>query len=117
MPVTVYGVHNNVFITKIGLQDKPDEQEDLRLAKHITYVHQHLHEPPSTLKPLDMGLMRRYIISCRKMNPTVPQSLSDKLVTAYVELRKEARNGNSKENTFTSPRSLLAILRLSTALV
>lgn len=51
------------------------------------------------------------------MNPTVPQSLSDKLVTAYVELRKEARNGNSKENTFTSPRSLLAILRLSTALV
>ncbi|CAL8106657.1 unnamed protein product [Orchesella dallaii] len=97
------------------IQDKPDQQEDLRLAKHITYVHQHLHEPPTTLKPLDMGLMRRYIISCRKKNPTVPQTLSDKLVGAYVELRKEARN-NLKENTFTSPRSLLAILRLSTAL-
>jgi len=38
------------------------------------------------------------------------------LVTAYVELRREARNGNIKEHTFTSPRSLLAILRLSTAL-
>ena len=34
---------------------------------------------------------------------------------AYVEMRKEAR-GN-KDTTFTSPRTLLAILRLSTALV
>jgi len=98
------------------IQDKPNQEEDMRLAKHITYVHQHLHEPPSNLKPLDMNLMRRYIISCRNTNPTVPQSLSEKLVTAYVELRREARNGNSKEQTFTSPRSLLAILRLSTAL-
>lgn len=62
--------------------------------------------------------MRRYIISCRSVNPTVPASLSDKLVAAYVELRREARNVDTKkENTFTSPRSLLAILRLSTALV
>jgi len=35
-------------------------------------------------------------------------------VQAYVELRSEARN--NQETTFTSPRSLLAILRLSTAL-
>lgn len=32
----------------------------------------------------------------------------------YVELRKRARN--EKDMTFTSPRNLLAILRLSTAL-
>lgn len=34
---------------------------------------------------------------------------------SYVEMRKEARNG--KDMTFTSARNLLAILRLSTALV
>ena len=34
---------------------------------------------------------------------------------AYVEMRKEARN--SKDATFTSARTLLSILRLSTALV
>jgi len=38
-------------------------------------------------------------------------SLSD----SYVEMRKEARN--EKDMTFTSARNLLAILRLSTALV
>jgi DNA replication licensing factor MCM7 len=54
-------------------------------------------------------------VACKKYNPTVPASLSEKLVGAYVELRVEARN--AKDATFTSPRSLLAILRLSTALV
>jgi DNA replication licensing factor MCM7 len=99
----------------VAYQDKADEQEDLRLATHITWVHQHLEEPPSEVKPLDMKLMRRYIIACRARNPSIPPTLSERLVGAYVELRNEARN--VKETTFTSPRSLLAILRLSTALV
>jgi len=58
--------------------------------------------------------MRRYITACRKKNPTIPPNLAERLVGAYVELRNEARN---EKNTFTSPRSLLAILRFSTALV
>lgn len=37
------------------------------------------------------------------------------LSDSYVEMRKEARN--EKDMTFTSARNLLAILRLSTALV
>lgn len=45
----------------------------------------------------------------------VPESLSDYLTAAYVEMRKEARV--SKDTTFTSARTLLSILRLSTALV
>ncbi|CAG7818629.1 unnamed protein product [Allacma fusca] len=96
------------------LQDKANQEEDLKLAKHITYVHQHLIEPPTNVKALDMGFMRRYISACRKKNPTIPSTLSERLVGAYVELRNEARN--SRETTFTSPRSLLAILRLSTSL-
>ncbi|XP_064409097.1 DNA replication licensing factor MCM7 isoform X2 [Latimeria chalumnae] len=96
------------------IQDKPDRDNDLRLAQHITYVHQHSKQPPSHFAPLDMKLMRRYISLCKRKHPMVPESLADYITAAYVEMRKEARN--NKDMTFTSARTLLSILRLSTAL-
>ncbi|XP_069689664.1 DNA replication licensing factor Mcm7 isoform X2 [Periplaneta americana] len=96
------------------IQDKPDRDNDLRLAQHITYVHQHCKQPPATVQALDMQLMRRYIALCKKHQPVIPEDLTDYIVDSYVEMRKEARNG--KDMTFTSARNLLAILRLSTAL-
>lgn len=59
--------------------------------------------------------LRRYISKCKLKQPVVPESLSDYITAAYVEMRKEARV--SKDTTFTSARTLLSILRLSTALV
>lgn len=59
--------------------------------------------------------LRRYIALCKKRQPVVPESLADYITAAYVEMRKEARV--SKDTTFTSARTLLSILRLSTALV
>lgn len=96
------------------IQDKPDRDNDLRLAKHIAYVHSHLKQPPTNVKALDMRLMRRYIALCKRKEPTVSAELSDYIVGAYVELRRDARN--NKDMTFTSARNLLGILRLSTAL-
>jgi len=96
------------------MQDRPDRDSDLRLAQHITYVHQHNTQPPTNTTPLDMKLMRRYIALCKSKQPVVPQSLTDHIVSVYVEMRKEARV--STDTTFTSARTLLAILRLSTAL-
>lgn len=96
------------------IQDRPDRDNDLRLAQHITYVHQHSRQPPAQFEPLDMKLMRRYIAMCRERQPTVPESLADYITAAYVEMRREARA--SKDATYTSARTLLAILRLSTAL-
>ncbi|EDW69131.1 DNA replication licensing factor Mcm7 [Drosophila virilis] len=96
------------------IQDKPDRDNDLRLAKHITYVHSHSKQPPTRVKALDMNLMRRYINLCKRKHPTIPDELTDYIVGAYVELRREARN--QKDMTFTSARNLLGILRLSTAL-
>ena len=58
---------------------------------------------------------RRYIALCKKKQPVVPEGLADYITGAYVEMRKESRNG--KDMTFMSARTLLAILRLSTALV
>ncbi|GAB6019601.1 Mcm2-7 hexameric complex component [Chamberlinius hualienensis] len=96
------------------ISDWPDRDNDLRLAQHITYVHQHCIEPPTNFKPIDMKTMRRYIRLCKQKQPVIPRSLLDYIVNAYVEIRKEARN--QKDMTFTSARSLLAVLRLSTAL-
>ena len=60
-------------------------------------------------------LFRRYIALCKEKLPTVPQELTEYIVSAYVEMRKEARH--SRDMTFTSARTLLGVLRLSTALV
>lgn len=40
------------------MQDKADRENDLRLAQHITYVHQHNIQPPAQFTPLEMKLMR-----------------------------------------------------------
>merc|ERR1712002_1409956 len=49
------------------IADRSDREQDLRLARHITYVHQHNTNPPQQHAPLDMKLMRRYIAMCQKM--------------------------------------------------
>jgi len=97
------------------IADKADREQDLRLAKHITYVHQHNINPPQQHTPIDMNLMRRYVALCQKKNPDVPKELTDYIVGSYCELRRESRD-DPKQTTFTSARTLLAILRLSTAL-
>ena len=96
------------------IADRADRDNDLRLAKHITFVHRNNSQPPMQFDPLDMKLMRRYIALCKKKNPVVPEELTDYIVGAYCEMRKDARN--NKDMTFTSARTLLAILRLATAL-
>ncbi|KAF7284013.1 hypothetical protein GWI33_022635 [Rhynchophorus ferrugineus] len=96
------------------IQDKADRDNDLRLAKHITYVHQNCKQPPSQTEALNMSVMRKYIALCKLKDPVIPEDLTDFIVRAYVELRREARN--SQDMTFTSARNLLGILRLSTAL-
>ncbi|CAB4064350.1 MCM7 [Lepeophtheirus salmonis] len=110
-----YGRYNHKKFDLLWLiADRPDRDNDLRLAQHITYVHRNNCQPPSQYEPLDMKLMRRYIAMCKKQSPVIPEDLTDYVVGAYCEMRKEARN--NKDMTFTSARTLLAILRLATSL-
>ena len=60
-------------------------------------------------------ICRRYIAACKEKQPLIPEALTDYIVSAYVEMRKEART--NRDTTFTSARTLLAVLRLATALV
>ncbi|XP_043260788.1 DNA replication licensing factor Mcm7 [Colletes gigas] len=96
------------------IQDRANRTNDLKLAQHITYVHQHGIQPPMQSQAIDMNLIRRYIILCKMKQPVIPEDLTNYIVDSYVEMRRAARNGHDK--TFTSARNLLALLRLSTAL-
>jgi len=99
------------------IADKSDREQDQRLAQHITYVHQYNTNPPLQHAPIDMKLMRRYVARCQKKCPVVPPELSSFIVSSYCEMRKLSRlEENAKTTTFTSARTLLAILRLATAL-
>ena len=86
--------------------------------KLISEVEQNF-KPEVHLLPFNITIdalsFRRYIAQCKKRQPVVPELLADYITAAYVEMRKEARV--SKDTTFTSARTLLSILRLSTALV
>ncbi|CAH8872999.1 unnamed protein product [Trichobilharzia szidati] len=107
------------------IQDKPEREHDLRLAQHITHVHMHGCAPSMVDSQVDSILfpqqrllslveLRRLIaVAKAQPPPAVPAYLADYLVGAYVEMRKEARA--NKEMTYTSARTLLAIMRLSTA--
>jgi len=96
------------------IQDVPDHDNDKRIAEHITFVHMNGHEPEAGFKPLSMSLIRRYLAICKRRNPSVPVYLQRRLVDKYVELRENAR-GNMETSVFTSPRNLLAVVRMATA--
>nr|CAH8872700.1 unnamed protein product [Trichobilharzia regenti] len=106
------------------IQDKPEREHDLRLAQHITHVHMHGCAPSIVDSQADSNLFPQQLLSLVELRrliavakaqppPAVPAYLADYLVGAYVEMRKEARA--NKEMTYTSARTLLAIMRLSTA--
>lgn len=118
------------------ISDRADKESDLRLAKHITYVHQNSKNPPifydshgrqnteqtdddERIEPVDMRLIRKYVELAKAKNPIIPEALSEHLVEAYIEMRQGSRNllgDGADTGTFTSARTLLALIRISTAL-
>ncbi|PIO63265.1 hypothetical protein TELCIR_15144 [Teladorsagia circumcincta] len=97
------------------IQDKPDRDGDKRLASHITYVHMNSRQPEiEGIKPINMRLIRRLIEIAQRRNPVVGDELRERLVEMYVDMRRVSRE--SEDSTFASPRLLLSVIRMSTAL-
>ncbi|PPR01493.1 hypothetical protein CVT26_015116 [Gymnopilus dilepis] len=98
--------------------DKPSRDEDERLAEHVTYVHMHNKHPELSVEVIDPTIMRYYIAFARQRRPTVPREVSSYVVDSYVRLRKMSKDEEmqNKSHTYTSARTLLAILRLAQAL-
>lgn len=100
--------------------DTPNRDADEELARHVTHVHIHEKHP----EPQDGGLLfspaevRQWVARARSFRPVVPKQISDYLVGAYVRLRQQQKRDEAGKKTFTytSPRTLLGILRMSQAL-
>lgn len=102
------------------LLDTPSRDADEELARHVTHVHIHNAHP----EPQGGGLIfspnevRQWVARARSFRPVVPKQVSDYLVGAYVRLRQQQKRDEAGKKTFTytSPRTLLGILRMSQAL-
>jgi DNA replication licensing factor MCM7 len=68
--------------------------------------------------PLIFTIHRHYIARARRRRPTVPPEISNYIVDSYVRLRKIGKDEEQqgKSHSYTSARTLLAVLRLSQAL-
>ncbi|KAG0320782.1 Mcm2-7 hexameric complex component [Linnemannia gamsii] len=98
--------------------DTANEENDSRLAAHITYVHMHNQAPKMEFEAYSASLMRQYIAAARQKRPTVPKAVSEHIVDAYVQSRQngKAERESGQEFTYVSARTLLGVLRLAQAM-
>jgi len=98
--------------------DTPSRESDEELAAHVTYVHMHNEHPTTDGVVFAPHEVRQYIAQARTYRPTVPKSVSEYMVGAYVRMRQQQKRdeGSKKQFTHTSPRTLLGVLRLAQAL-
>jgi len=104
---------------------------DKKLALHVTKVHSNYNPEADAgaenkmmgeeedvldlgFKPFDHHFMRSFIRRAKEFEPMIEDDLQQDIVNAYVSAREDEKNEKSKRS-YTTPRSLLAILRLSQA--
>lgn len=67
-------------------------------------------------KPFDHKFMRAYVRKARSYEPVLEQQLRRDMAEAYCAMRdEEKRQGIEEKKSYTTPRTLLAIMRLSQA--
>jgi len=116
------------------LLDTVDQDKDKNLAMHVCKVHSNYGGGSKSDKvgqetgtqegdvlnlgftPFDGHFMRSYIRRARTFEPMIDDALQRDIVDAYVAMRDDEKRGDvdSRKN-YTTPRTLLAILRLSQA--
>lgn len=120
------------------LLDTVDVDKDKKLSLHVCKVHANYERPAAEasekvgfeanpanedadilnmgFKPYDSSFMRTYIRKARAFEPLIADDLMKDIVDAYVSIRDdEKREGIDSRKSYTTPRTLLAILRLSQA--
>ncbi|WFD28235.1 DNA helicase [Malassezia nana] len=98
--------------------DTPSRENDERLAQHVTYVHMYSAPPAQAQEAIPPTLLRHFIAAARQCRPTIPRSVSEHMVNAYVQMRAQHKQDEERDEAFThtSARTLLGIVRLSQAL-
>ena len=112
------------FDLQFLLLDRVDPERDSALAKHVGHVHRFGDIPALDFEPLEIEFIRSYIRKAREFEPEIDEDLIPEIIGQYTNLRQQERaetqanRGHHEENnkTYTTPRTLLGILRLSQAL-
>ncbi|KAJ7556567.1 hypothetical protein O6H91_05G088500 [Diphasiastrum complanatum] len=97
--------------------DKPDEQTDRRLARHLVALH---YENPEiqAQAALDLATLTSYITYARQhINPRLSDEAAEDLISGYVAMRRKGSfPGSSKKVITATPRQLESLIRISEAL-
>src|SRR5690349_9238247 len=75
-----------------------------------------IHPNKEELEILSPKFIRAYIAEARKIAPKIPKNLHNYIVGKYVEKRNSNnfdKNSNKMDFQYITPRTLLAILRIS----
>merc|ERR1712070_762801 len=118
------------------LLDTVDNEKDKKLAMHVCKVHSSYNaekveekkdagsggdgEDADVLnlgfKPFDATFMRAFIKKAKSFEPMIDDELQRDIVDAYVSIRDDEKRGDmDSRKSYTTPRTLLGILRLSQA--
>ncbi|BBN04176.1 DNA replication licensing factor MCM4 [Marchantia polymorpha subsp. ruderalis] len=97
--------------------DKPDEQNDRRLARHLVALH-FLNPQVRIQESLDLPTLTSYISYARQhCHPKLSDEAAEDLINGYVAMRRKGNfPGSSKKVITATPRQLESIIRLSEAL-
>merc|ERR1719215_1010376 len=117
------------------LLDTVDAEKDKNLAMHVCKVHTSFSKSDSEkrdqepspngggssgdlydFKPFEANFLRNYVRKAKTFEPLIDDAVQKDIVNAYVQIRdEEARGDVDSRKSYTTPRTLLAILRLSQA--
>ncbi|KAF6001770.1 Mcm2-7 hexameric complex component [Cyanidiococcus yangmingshanensis] len=105
MPAALLSRFDLLFL----LLDAPDQDKDMALARHVTYVHRTGEAPDLGFQPVSPDLLRAYIAQARQSTPVVPSELTSYIVEHYVALRADDTQRRWLPRGHTTARTLLSI--------
>ncbi|CAE8621802.1 unnamed protein product [Polarella glacialis] len=136
LPAALLSRFDMIFL----LLDTVDCDKDKHLALHVCKVHSNYEKKEGTnadkegltaghagvddeadvlnlgFKPFDHKFMRAYIQKARTFDPLLDDTLMKDIADAYVSMRDdEKRDGIEAKKSYTTPRTLLAMTRISQA--
>lgn len=112
LPAALLSRFDLIFI----LIDASDQTNDELLARHIGYVHKNLQAPKTEFVSYDLLFMKTFIAQAKTYEPVITHELHDFITQRYVEKRHEQQSHVKEGYSYTTPRTLLGIIRLSQGL-
>jgi len=106
LPLPLLSRFDLIFV----FRDQPTPAEDERLASHILAVHSK--RTYATPPPIEFSLLKKYLTYAKRQSPELTKEAMERMKDFYLQLRK---SGGAEDSIPPTPRTLEALIRLSTA--